>query len=143
MGYSTSFEGELKFTAEATAPQLVALKGICGEDVREHPEWHVKDGHDLAYIDLELASDFEGLKWDGSEKTREMVACVNLVISLMRERWPAFGLTGAMLAQGEDPDDAWALNIGPDGWATKQKVTLAGTVVTCPECSHRFRTTAA
>jgi len=135
MGYTTKFEGTLTFTTEATASQLAALNAMMGEDCRDHKEWNAPD---LTYIDLELAPDFSGLTWSGAEKTYDLEKLVNVVIRVMRERWPEFGLTGSMMAQGEDCDDRWMLVIGEDGWATKAKIALTGTVVDCPECGHRF-----
>lgn len=135
MGYSTDFKGELRFVNEPTASQLVALKNMCGEDCREHPEWGT-DG--LYYIDLELTDDFTGLRWNGAEKTYDLDKLVNVVIIEMRKRWPDFALTGALAAQGEEVTDRWALVIGETGLAEKRKVAVTGAIVTCPECACRF-----
>lgn len=135
MGYSTNFTGELKFTADATAPQLAALKAMMGEDCRDHPEWKAPG---LYYVDLELTDDFTGIKWNGAEKTYGLEDIVNLVLRVMREKWPAFGLVGALCAQGEDVEDRWALTMGEDGLAHKVKVALTGKIVTCPHCEQRF-----
>ena len=135
MGYSTNFTGELKFTTEATARQLAALKAMMGEDCREHPEWGAPG---LYYIDLELTDDFTGIKWNGAEKTYDLEKLVNVVVRVMREKWPQFGLAGSLGAQGEDVADRWALQMGADGLAHKVKVAMTGKIVTCPHCSERF-----
>ena len=135
MGYSTNFNGELRFTNEPTASQLAALKAMCGEDCREHPEWNAKD---LYYIDLELTDDFYGLQWNGAEKTYDLEKLVNVVLVEMRKKWPDFGLTGTLAAQGDDVDDRWALAIGEDGMAQKMKLAVTGKIVTCPHCEGRF-----
>lgn len=135
MGYSTEFTGELRFTSEATAKQLSALAGICGQDCRDHPEW---DARDLYYIDLELTQDFGGLRWSGAEKTYDLEKIVNLVLRVMRAQWPDFSLTGTLLAQGEEFDDRWQLVMGEDGQAHKVPVVLTGKIVTCPHCDRRF-----
>jgi hypothetical protein len=129
MGYSTKFTGELKFTTEASAPQLAALKAIMGEDCREHPEWNAPN---LYYIDLELNDDFTGIKWDGAEKTYKLENLVNVLLRVMREKWPQFGLTSALSAQGEDMEDRWELQMGEDGLAHKMEVAMTGKIVTCP-----------
>lgn len=135
MGYSTEFKGELGFTSEATASQLAALKAMFGEDCREHPEWEAKN---LYYVDLELNDDFTGIRWNGAEKTYDLDKLVNVVLTQMRKKWPDFGLTGVMVAQGEEVEDRWALRMGADGWAHKDKMAVAGQVVTCPHCQGRF-----
>lgn len=135
MGYTTEFKGELKFTKELTATQLAELASMLGQDCRQHPEWGTKD---LYYIDLELTKDFSGIKWDGSEKTYGLENLVNVVIHQMRKKWPDFGLSGSLLAQGEEIGDIWQLTIGDDGLAKKVPVALAGRIVTCPHCDERF-----
>jgi len=135
MGYSTDFEGQLNFTSEPTAKQLAALNSIFGEDVRDHPEWEEKDA---SYIDLELTDDFSGIRWSGAEKTYGLEKSVNVVIREMRKQWLDFGLTGRLIAQGEDVEDRWALVIGEDGFASKQPLVVNGKVVTCPHCEQRF-----
>lgn len=135
MGYTTKFTGELRFTSEATASQLAELNTILGEDCREHPGWATTDA---GYIDLELNDDFTGIRWNGAEKTYEMVECVDVVIRQMRKKWPDFGLSGSMAARGEDVDDRWVLTIGEDGFAHKKKIALTGKVVVCPHCEERF-----
>lgn len=135
MGYSTDFTGELKFTRELIASQLAAIKKMLGEDCREHPEWGAKD---LYYVDLELTDDFSGLKWSGAEKTYHMERIVQLVIDEMRKKWPDFGLSGQLNAQGEDVEDRWTLAIKADGNATKIKVPLVGQRIECPSCGKRF-----
>lgn len=135
MGYTTKFQGDLKFTTELTAKQLAKLNAMCGEDCREHPEWGVND---LYYIDLELTEDFSGLRWNGAEKTYNLDRLVNVVLSEMRKKWPDFGLIGTLSAQGEDVEDRWALKIGEDGLAHKIKPAVTGKIVTCPHCEERF-----
>jgi hypothetical protein len=135
MGYTTQFKGKLSFTQELSASQLAAVNEMCGEDCREHPEWEAQG---LYYIDLKLTDDFLGLEWDGSEKTYDMDKLVNVVITQMRKRWPDFGLTGTLSAQGEDNGDVWALVIGSDGMATRQKLVVTGEKITCPHCEKSF-----
>jgi|CXWK01.1.fsa_nt_gi hypothetical protein len=135
MGYTTEFRGELRFAKEPTASQLAAVKAMCGEDCRDHPEW---DAPGLYYIDLELTDDFTGIKWNGAEKTYDLDKLVNVVLVEMRKKWPNFGLTGTLAAQGEDVEDRWALTIGEDGLAHKTKLAVTGKIVTCPHCDARF-----
>lgn len=135
MGYSTNFTGELRFTKELTASQLAHLSSMLAEDCREHPEWNAPD---LYYIDLELTPDFGGVRWNGTEKTYSLEKLVNVVITQMRKKWPDFGLTGTLAAQGEDAEDRWALTIGDDGMAHKEKLVITGQRVKCPECDHKF-----
>lgn len=142
MDYSTEFEGKLLFKKELVASQLAYLQTILGEDCREYPEWNEPD---LSYIDLKLTPDFDGILWSDDDRLYvdyypedKTVECVNLVIRLMRERWPDFGLEGRLVAKGEDVDDRWNLVIGKDGFAKKVDVPLPGEPIECPHCGGRF-----
>ncbi|MFA5154166.1 MAG: hypothetical protein WC554_16570 [Clostridia bacterium] len=132
MGYSTDFDGELKFKKPLTKKQIEKLETFLGEDCRDHEEWGQLD---LTYIDLKLTKDQSGLKWDGSEKTYDLVDKVNLIINEMHKDFPDFELEGQLTAQGEDMKDRWYLAI-ENGFACKRK-TLVKTVI-CPECNHEF-----
>lgn len=138
MGYSTRFQGELRFTVAPTAEQLVHLNAIFGEHPNHHPEWDVSRTAEIGYIDLELTRDLGGIKWSGAEKTYGMVGAVTLVVAEMRKRWPDFGLKGTLQAQGEDIEDRWTLAIGDNGHAVKIVTDMSGKIVRCPECRHRF-----
>lgn len=134
MGYTTQFKGELKFTRELSGSELAKLNAMLGEDCRNHPEWGTKN---LYYIDLELLDDFSGLRWDGTEKTYGMERLVNVIISEMRKTVTDFGLTGKLVAQGEDIDDRWELLIGDDGFAIKRNTPPSGTCIICPHCEKK------
>jgi len=137
MGYNTKFSGVLTFVDVPTVYQLAKLNTFLGQDCRDHPEWNA--GPYASYIDLVVTSDYTGLEWDtATEKTYGLVDSVNVVIREMRKEWPNFGLSGTLVAQGEDFDDRWALVIGDDGFATKQPLAFSGTAVTCPHCKKNF-----
>lgn len=114
MGYTTKFLGTLKFANEITVQQLAKLDGILGEDTRNHPEWDIPTDVWVTYVDLETTNDLTGLKWDGSEKTYGMEDLIPLVIRLMREDFPDFGLKGRLFAQGEDVGDVYYINVDND-----------------------------
>jgi hypothetical protein len=136
MGYTTTFTGSLLFTSEPTAKQLAKLNSMFGEDCRDHKEWETGTG--LYYVDLKLTDEFTGIEWNGAEKTYDLDKLVNVVIREMRKEFPEFGLTGTLLAQGEDAEDRWQLVIGDDGLAQRIKVQIVGTKVKCPSCEHSF-----
>ena len=135
MGYSTDFNGVLEFKEELTASQLAKVKGFLGEDCREHKDW--EDALGLTWVDLEITDDFTGLEWDGSEKTYDLVDKINMIIVNMRKTYPAFGLTGTMLAHGEEFMDVWEI-VMENGFAVRKEGTLTGEVIECPSCGCKF-----
>jgi NAD-dependent DNA ligase len=135
MGYTTEFSGELLFTEELKASELAELNKFLGEDCREHPEW---ENTSLTYIDLELTKNFDGLTWNGSEKTYDLTEKVNLVIERMQKVYPGFGLTGELLAQGEEVGDVWRL-VMKNNVAYEVRIDLSHKKkVTCPHCDEEF-----
>jgi len=136
MGYNTDFSGELKFKEDITIGQLAKVKTFLGEDVRDHKEWS-QDGSPT-YIELEISEDFSCLKWNGSEKTYNMVECVNIIIDNMRLEFPDFGLTGGFLANGEEAGDVWRLKFDDDGRAIEEEVVQEGDKIECPYCGEHF-----
>jgi len=137
MGYTTEFEGVLKFVKEPTIAELVKLKSFMGEDVREHPEWIQEDFTDYSYIQWEITPDYSGIQWEGSEKFYCAVESINLILVNMRAEFPGFGFTGELLAQGEDFTDRWKLVIR-DGKAVREEIEIAGEIYRCPHCEKEF-----
>lgn len=139
MGYSTRFQGMLKFTHELTMQQLKRLSAVLGEDPDDHPEWaDYADCGEVSYIQWKVTKDLAGIQWDGHEKFYHAVNSVNLLLAYMREDHPDFGLTGELLAQGEEIRDRWILAIDlVTGKAIKRKVDL-GSAYECPHCREEF-----
>jgi hypothetical protein len=146
MGYSTDYRGELLFKAEPTVAQLRALADFYEVSASDHPEWFdgippgladqiLKYG---AWFQLRVNDQMTGLVWDGGEKCAPLNEVANVILNMMRRRWPHFGLSGEMRAQGEDVDDRWVLFIGEDGWARRRDDKPAGPKATCPSCRHAF-----
>ena len=140
MGYSTTYEGELKFRRELTASELAHLNKFLGADVRDlgDDDASSRYGGYWYHIDLELLDDFSGLRWDNSEKTGDMSSIVNYLIDKMRETVPDFALTGTMRATGQDFDDRWVLE-WQNGKAVHSDMVLTGRVIECPHCEEKFR----
>jgi len=137
MGYTTRFEGALKFSPELTAGQLNIVRSICGEDAREHPEWGKVD---LYYIDVKLLDDFSGIEWDDeTEKAYNMVGQVDLITREVRKLVSDFCFTGQFVAQGEEYDDRWILKIAENGFAVRVDFPKPGQEVKCPHCDGKFR----
>lgn len=121
MGYDTKFTGFLSFTSQLSTDDLNYMSScILDQDCREHPEWGMPDN--LSYIDLEIVEDSNGnalgLQWNGAEKTYRMHDLINVVIMLMRRRFPDFGLQGSLKAVGED-GETWQIKIADDGFAVE------------------------
>ncbi|MCA9748126.1 MAG: hypothetical protein KC414_03415 [Romboutsia sp.] len=138
MGYNTDFKGELKFTNELTATQLAELKNILGEDCRDHKDWGRTD---LTHINLRLLDDFTGVCWDTSEKTYDMVEKIELIIQLMRRKYPNFGLKGQFLAQGKYIEDRYTIIVNDDKVTvkTQEEVDIVSETYTREEVENLIR----
>lgn len=142
MGYTTEFEGALKFTRQLTVPELAMLQTFMGEDPDDHPEWIKNPGDKYSYIQYEITKDFTGIKWDGGEKFYYAVEALNLIIVNMQREFPDFGLTGELHAQGEEVRDRWILAI-EDGKAVKKELKIEGAIYECPHCGEEVITSEA
>jgi hypothetical protein len=142
MGYTTQFDGTLRFTHELSVPQLAKLQTFFGEDPSDHPEWLKEPGDQYSYLQYELTKDFTGLEWDGGEKFYNAVEALNLILLNMRAEWPGFGLEGELHAQGEDMRDRWVLAI-ENGRAVRRDVKIEGSIYECPGCGEHVITSEA
>jgi len=144
MGYSTNFKGVLKFKDEPTGKQLARLDRVLSKDRRDLNDIDVEkymDNDDENYwhhIDLEITKEYDGIQWNGSEKTYELQRIVNWVTRFMREEYPNFELLGELSAQGEEYDDRWSLVMNK-GWASKVDVGLIAKEFECPCCNEKIK----
>jgi len=113
MAYTTKFKGALKFTNTISMPEVIELKTILGE---------YNDRLDT-YVDFELLSDYSGIKHNNAEKSYKTVEAVNLIITHMHKKFPDFGLSGRLLAQGEEIGDVWYLVI-KDNVAIEERIIV-------------------
>lgn len=142
MGYSTDFIGVLTFKKVLNAPQIARLSVVLSEDIRELSDEiaeFFKEAHfDNFHIDLEFTSEFNGIKWNGCEKTYGMVQAVNGIISYMKHLYPDFELEGEMVAQGERIEDRWKLKMISND-ALKFPIDMdTSKIVECPDCGFQF-----
>jgi len=129
MGYSTQFDGVLKFTQPLTLEQAREIESLEGEDIRDSKiiqtslikSLEILKNQGWNYIDLQLADNDSGIEWNGSEKSYDMVGQVNYLLAHMRSKWPEFGLSGEMLAQGDEIGDVWKLVIRTD-WPSRKRL---------------------
>ncbi len=134
MGYNTKFSGVLQFLPDVPIGAVKLLHDLIGEP----GETITPSGYGAHYIDIVIADDLTGIKWDEEcEKTYGMVETVNYLLDKVREQYPEFGLTGSLLARGEDIEDVWNLVI-KDGKAVEVRVDLSESLSTCPSCGHQW-----
>jgi hypothetical protein len=117
MGYSTDFDGELRFNQELKPEQLAYMESLFWESTRDREEWDRFTDKYGGYIQFELTRCRTGIKWDGSEKFYDAVGAVNVLTYEMRKISPGFRFVGQMLAQGEDIKDRWILALDNKGIA--------------------------
>lgn len=139
MGYSTKFEGTIGIEG-LDINGLRKISALIEDNAPEDsfPALVKKYGGKYRagrfyYLDVELTGSLDGIKWNGSEKTGDMVAILNLIQE-------ACGLTyregDKMTAQGEEWDDRYEVVI-VGGVAVKRELPI-GKAATCPRCDHQF-----
>lgn len=145
MGYSTTFEGVLRFKDPVTNEALGFLNTFLGKDRRdigfkdESVYQGGKYGSYWYYIDFQLTDDFTGIKWNESEKAYDMEHIANWLTDMMRPLYPDFEFEGELLAIGEEQGDVWKL-VMEDGIAVKKKMAFeVDSRIKCPDCGHIFK----
>lgn len=140
MGYTTQFEGELKFNRELKASEILKLQSVSGENPDDLAGWERRNKEDeLSYIQYELNKTLDGLKWDGSEKFYCAVEALNFILHNLRKESPDLRLIGFLRAQGEELGDIWEIRIDEEGWAYRKELPTMADIVECPHCSEKFR----
>ncbi len=138
MGYTTQFDGQLNFIKPLTAEEELELGNILQEDAREHPEWKLPEGCTyLSYIQFEITKDKTGIEWDQGEKFYSAEDAATLVIQVMQQKFPKFGLKGSLFAQGEEAGDIWILNI-ENNKGVRKEIPKPSDTISCPHCLGVF-----
>jgi hypothetical protein len=142
MGYSTSFEGVIKFSRDLTAAELREINEILEiDDVAEHAKsiGFIATKEDMfSWLALRLAKDFTGLEWDGSEKTYGMITALNVIMQVIKRKIQDLSFSGRMTAQGEEVGDIWGIEVS-DGKAVRTELKKPA-MMKCPRCREWFRT---
>lgn len=129
MGYSTDFEGTLKFNRELSASEIAQVSDWLNDDMDTPRSDELADklGYEKGskfrdgYVDLEINKEFSGLKWNGAEKTYGMVDSLNVILHGLSKFEPPVSLEGSMMAYGEERSDVWKIEI-KDGKAVRVEV---------------------
>lgn len=115
MGYSTTFKGEIRFNRPLTSDEAAEVTNLCTQRHDDYAAIMLPSIH----CDWELTPDRQGLRWNGSEKSYEMDAWLELIISHMLDEWDVIA-NGTVDAQGQHPDDVWRLHV-EDNFVRKVK----------------------
>ena len=117
MGYTTFFNGEIKFDRTLSSEEAKLFDDVLGEDVRN--TWLKKfdnSKYGVSYIDWQLNDDHTGILHDGSEKSYEVEDQVRIIIAAVNSLGtvkdiPPIIFNGIVKASGEEPGDVWALKV--------------------------------
>jgi hypothetical protein len=129
MGYTTNFDGGLKFNRVLNVTEFNHLKDFSEE---RHDE------SDYPGIWCQWVSNDEGteLVWDGGEKFYEYVEWLEWLIDNYFES-QSLVLNGTIRWQGEDISDVGRIDV-KDNHVTTTVLDATG-VIECPNCSHKFK----
>ncbi len=139
MGYNTRFRGVLKFTCPMDVEKLQHLaKFLNSADPEDYPDWIIPAGAKKPYIQLRVTKDYSGIEWDKSDKFYDATDAVNIILVNMRAKYPEFGLTGSLEAQGEDMIDRWTLVVEDNVAKEIPYINPYGKEICCPNCRKKF-----
>ena len=104
MGYTTSFDGELKIDRPVDAETEKQIRAIYYADDTEI------EGFPRGYCQWELQEDMQSIKWDGNEKFYYYVEWLEALVSKILEP-NGYKLNGEMLWSGQDAKDVGTITV--------------------------------
>jgi hypothetical protein len=109
MGYTTEFEGAITINPPAGFTLTDKVNEFCNQR-HDDGGWARRNDPGVMpsiHCDWEVAASGEEIAWNGSEKSYEMERWLPILIEKFFKG--KHTLNGEMRAQGEDPDDRWAI----------------------------------
>lgn len=117
MGYTTDFNGALKFSRTLTVKEKKVLDDFNEE--RHGGNTEPFAGFPGFWCQWRPTDDGEYLEWDGGEKFYDYVAWLNYLIANFVEPW-GLTLNGSIEWQGEESDDLGRIDVNNNVVTTKQ-----------------------
>jgi len=136
MGYTTDFDGSVKFDRVLTVTELRDLEELADYLTQDDAYSKYNKEHPDSYNQWEPLKDGTGLCWNGGEKFYNYTEWLQWLIDnyLLPRNIHASGI---IRYQGEEIGDVGRLEVEGD------KVTVveldATGVVECPSCGHKFK----
>ena len=117
MGRYTHFYGKLEFTRQLRDVELYILDVILNANLFRSEGFIVGPGLEPGHAsDLTISNDKRGIVYC-CEKTNDIIAGLNFIITNARERIPGFGLKGTPFADTEFEPYIWLVRINKAGFA--------------------------
>lgn len=142
MGYNTEFDGVINFSRELTVSELRIIENILDDSDADKialaTGYASKPDDEYSYLSLEVNDDYNGISWNGNEKTYYMVTSLNVVFHAIRQQIPDLSFHGFMHAEGEGSGDIWGIEV-KDGIARRIEVDKPH-MTRCPKCMEWFLT---
>lgn len=134
MGYTTEFNGVMKFSRPLTVPELRELEALGEYEKDEYTKYNEK--HPDAYNQWVPTKDGLGLEWNGGEKFYEYEEWLQwLIDNYFKPR--KITLMGRYNYQGEEIGDVGYLEVLEDQHVRTYELEAKG-VVECPSCGEKF-----
>jgi len=130
MGYSTDFTGVIRIK-DFSIEHAQKLAKFLGKDIRE---LNPRPSVDFYHIDLKIDEHYQGLEWDGSEKTYGMMEALAFLAS---ECGFEYVSGDRFVCQGERIEDRYYIEIDNLGLPQKINLEVKG-IVECPSCGEKF-----
>jgi hypothetical protein len=125
MGYTTTFEGKMTLAPALTAAQTQEIEDFC--EARHGGNLDVYNGYPTFWCNWQTNG--KKLYWSGAEKSYDMEKWLQILIDRFFKPW-GVKVTGKMLAQGENPNDRWTMEVGEDQKVVVKRFTAVDMGVT-------------
>lgn len=137
MGYTTRFDGRIKFDRPLTVPEFRRLEKMC--DYSAQDDGFLREFTDTpdtiptSYLQWQPTEDGEGLEWNGAEKFYDYVHWLRWLIKHFFKPH-SIVLSGALTYQGEEIGDVGRIEVRDN--VVRQIKLEAVSLDKCPNCGH-------
>lgn len=104
MGYNTNFEGKMILSKKLTESQVENFNAFC----KQRHGGNLEPFEGMPGFWCRWKTDGETIYWNGSEKSYNMEEWLPILIEKFLKS-DNITVSGKMIAQGEEPGDAWLL----------------------------------
>lgn len=108
MGYTTEFSGKITITPPLNEAQIETINNWCEERHAGPVQPHA--GCPGIWCDYKVSEEGDKIYWNGAEKAYYMDKWMEYLIEKYFIAWGKV-LNGRMLAEGEDSEDVWVLEV--------------------------------
>jgi hypothetical protein len=119
MGYTTTFRGRLRTSRLLSDTEVGRINSFC----EKRHGGNMRPFRNMPGFWCNWEADNESIFWNGAEKSYAMDEWLEVLIEKFFDPWKV-SLSGKMLAQGEQMNDTWTLEVLPGNKVVRTNINI-------------------